>query len=61
MGILKLQRFYIFLLSVGIKNTTSVGRERVCERAECLLPIPTIWKRVDVSGERILTAEFIFD
>lgn len=65
MSVLKSQRFYFFLLSVGIKKkpnkTSSVGRGWVCERAECLLPISTIWKGVDVLGERILTAEFNFD
>lgn len=61
MSMLKLPQFYFFLLSVGMKDTSPVGREWVCERAECLLPVPTIWRRVDISGERILTAEFILD
>lgn len=45
----------------ALKNTFSVGREWVCERAKYLHFFPTISKRVDVSGESILTAVLIFD
>lgn len=54
----------LFLLSeCGHKKiyTFSVGRGWVCERVECLLSISTIWEKVDLFGERILTAEFSFD